>query len=202
MWGRPPSMLEALKDGLTAPIAAVLSPRSFFEWLSQSVRKYGVYFTAGFYLGAWIGTAIIAWILVTILVMVRGVFGASLSTILKSPFLAGFYSIILPLIVAGLDAALIALVVYFDSERPPLHAVLAARASSLLPYTLRVVYLAAVDRLSPMALISIHGGLVSYLLIVLGVGLTAYGLYKMGVSAGFSLAGAALPLIYKLAVSF
>ncbi len=201
MWGKPPSILEAIKDGITAPIAAIFSPRSFFEWLSESVRRYGVYFTAGFYFGAWIGTALLAWFLVTLIVAIRGFLGLSLATIIESPLLAGFYSIVLPLVAAGVDAALIAVVVYFDRGRPPLHAVLAARASSLLPYTLRVVYLAAVGGLSPRALVTLHGGLVSVLLVLAGFALTAYGLHKMGVSTSFSLAGAGAPLLYKLALS-
>ncbi len=191
-------IMEALVKGALAPLRAIVNPRQLFTYVGRSARKYGVYFTAMFYLGAWLASSMAASFIIFFATMVRSIINLDIIGFMLSPITTISYSFLFPLIAAGFDSLLIIIPVYFAEERPPLHTVLAVRSSSLLPYTLRVVLLAITGHLTLRALVSASTTLYSLALLLAGTALTYYGLVKTGVPRKNSAIGALLPLLYKL----
>lgn len=193
-------MVEPLISGLKAPIEAIVNPRRFFSKLREYTRRYGVYFTALFYIGAWMASTFTAYFLILAIYMIRDIAGFNLSGLILSPITTLVYSFLFPLVAAGLDSLLIIIPVYYARNRPPLHTVIAVRASSLLPYTIRVVLLAASGDLSLRSLVEASTSLYSLIPLLAGTLLTYYGLVRIGVPKPHSAVGALLPLLYKLAL--
>jgi len=193
-----PEIMEALVKGTLAPVRAIVNPRQLFTYVGRSSKKYGVYFTAMFYLGAWFASAMAASFIIFFATMIRSIINLDVIGFMLSPITTISYSFLFPLIAAGLDSLLIIIPVYFAEERPPLHTVLAVRASSLLPYTLRVVLLSMTGRLTLRSLVSASTTLYSLALLLAGTALTYYGLVRVGVPKKNSAIGALLPLLYKL----
>ncbi|MCE4620537.1 MAG: hypothetical protein F7C33_05880 [Desulfurococcales archaeon] len=193
-------IFSAFLEGLGAPLKILYSPRRVFEEIREFTRRYGFLFTASFYIGAWIGSAIISFLIAVPALLVNSVRYHSITSFLEAPFTAALYSFLVPVIAAGLDTILIIIPVIAAPDRPPLYSVIAVRASSLLPYTLRVPLLAFEGRLSFRSLVSASTSPIGLLLLLIGVGLTAYGLYKQGVAPAYAVVGALLPLSYKLLI--
>ena len=194
--------VQALLAGLRAPLVAALHPREAFEEIGDLARRYGIYFTAAFSLGAWIGASAITFMLVLAATAVRSIIGLDIVGLITSPFTALKLAIAFPLLVALLDATLIALVALFAPRERPLHTVYVVRASSLLPYSLRAAVLALKGETSIVALITVGHSMVSILLLAAGAAMTAYGLKRsVGIPSAFAVLAAAVPVLYKLAVS-
>ncbi len=191
---------QAIAEGILAPIRILWSPGRVFDEIKNHTRRYGVYFTSAFYLGAWIGSALIAFFLSIPAVMYHSLKHKSLLGFFGAPMTTMTYSFIVPLLAAGIDSILIIIPVLMAPERPPLHAILAVRASSLLPYTLRVPLLAYEDNLSFRSLVSASTSTIGLILLLIGFLLTTYGLKKQGVPLIYSAIGAVLPLIYKIVI--
>ncbi|MCE4600359.1 MAG: hypothetical protein F7C38_02165 [Desulfurococcales archaeon] len=195
-----PSMMHLLRNGLTAPFKAVVSPGRVFAEIRRYTRQYGIYFTASFYIGAWLGISMATFVLVMLAVAFHSLIGLKLLEFAIAPLEALVYSFLFPLVAAGIDSILIMIPVLLDRNRPPIHAVLAVRASSMLPYSLRIVYLAITGDLHFKSLVSASTSPIGLALLVVGFLLTAYGLVKVGVGKGYAAVGAVLPLLYKLVV--
>ena len=193
-------IIGAFLEGLGAPLKIFYSPRRVFEEIRDLTRRYGFLFTAAFYIGAWIGSAIISFLVTVPALLLNGVRHHSIASLMEAPFAAALYSFLVPIIAAGIDTILIIIPVLAAPDRPPLYSVVAVRASSLLPYTLRVPLLAFEGNLSFRSLVSASTSPIGLLLLLIGVGLTAYGLYKQGVAPAYAVVGALLPLSYKLLI--
>lgn len=187
--------------GVLAPLRALVSPNRFFSQLRGLLDEYGIYVAAVVYFGAWLASSVAAFILLLLAESLRSLASLSLQGLLLAPARALIYSFVFPVVPALVDAVLIAIVLSpFPRERP-LTDVFAVRASSLLPYTLRVVILGLEGKLSLASLVSYSGGIHGLALLGLGAALTIIGLRRtLGTSwAGAVVAGAA-PLAYKLAI--
>jgi len=197
-----PRLLEMVLAGARAPIRVVLRPREAFEELGVLAKKYGIYFTAAFSLGAWIGASMITFFLVLMVTAARSLLSLDIVGLITSPFTAAKIALAFPIIAALVDATLIAVVAAFSPRERPLHAVYVVRASSLLPYSLRAALLALSGNTSIRALVMIGHSTLSLLLLVAGALLTAYGLRRsLGMPPAHALAGAAAPLTYKILLS-
>jgi len=195
-------VLDTILTGVRAPVYAVLHPRRAFEELGELARRYGIYFTALFSLGAWIGASMITFILVLAITAARSLLELDVAGLITSPLTAAKIALAFPLIAALLDATLIAVVAAFSPRERPLHAVYVVRASSLLPYSLRAAAIAVAGDTSIRALLEAGHSTLSMVLLLAGGALTAYGLRKsMGMPLPYALAGAALPLAYKVLLS-
>jgi len=186
-------------EGMLAPLKALVSPRRYFDQLRELLRRYGIYINAVIFFGAWIASSITAFTLILLVEAARSTASLSVTGILLAPARALTYSIIFPVIPAVLDTILIMIgIAPFDRERP-LYDVIAVRASSLLPYTLRVVLLEVRGALTLKSLISTTMTPESLGLLALGALLTILGLRRtMRVSWPGAVIGGLLPLSYKI----
>ena len=187
-------------EGLLAPLRTVLSPGTVFRRIRMYTARYGVFFTALFYFAAWVGAAVTTFLFTWLLLGLRSLLVEhSIRGLLAAPLLAALYSFAAPIVFAGLDTLLIALVAAFSPRDRPLYTVFLVRASSMLPYTLRVAVLAWRGSLSLTSLVAVEPDPVSLAFTLAGFLLTAYGLRRsMGMPWPSSLVAAALPLSYKL----
>ncbi len=192
----------AMLDSLLAPLRAALDPRGFFDWLGEQARRYGPLFTAAFSLGAWLGAAAATFLLVLAVTFARSIVHGDIVGAILSPLDALKASFALPVLAAGVDAALIAVVAAVAPREAPLATVLAVRASSLLPYTLRAALLAVHGELSVASLVAARLSPLDLGLLAAGAAMTAYGLRRsMGMPAAWAAVAAALPLAVKLALA-
>ncbi len=193
--------IDIVRFGITAPFKALIDPRSVFSKIGELSQQYGVYFTALFYAGAWMGASVIAYGFVLMGILLRSIMELDILGAAAAPVTALVYSFVFPLVAAGIDSLLILLVALFSPRTRPLHAVMAVRASSLLPYTLRVVILAFTGSLSFRALLEAGTSVLGVVFLVIGFLLTAYGLRKgLGMPWIASFIAAVLPLTYKIII--
>ena len=187
--------------GLLAPFRALFNPVGFYRWLRKVLRRYGLYAMAVVYVGSWIAASLAAFLLILLVEAFRAVKAGNVLGLLSAPARALLYSLVFPVIPALVDALIImAAVAPFPRERP-LYDVFAVRASSLLPYTLRVVVLEAQGRLSLRTLAAATPSVIGILLLIIGALMTMYGLRRtMGASMAGAVLGGLLPLSYKLAL--
>ncbi len=189
-----------LLDALTAPLRAFFSPLKYFSWLRTALSEYGLYARAMITVGSWIMASFLAFILITIILSVRSAVSLHPLSFFLSPLHALLYSTVFPVIPVVIDSILIMIsILPFERERELLD-VFAIRASSLLPYTFRVVVLAFEDKLAIKSLITVGLSNLSILFLLLGVLLTVIGLRRtMGVSWPGAVLGGLVPAVYKLA---
>ncbi len=194
--------LRSVLMGLRAPLQAIVNPSQLYSKIGELSQRYGVYFTAVFYIGAWLGASIPTYFIVLMAMMARSILDIDVAGLAMSPLQAFIYSFTLPLVAAGLDSTLILIVAWISPRSRPLHTVFAIRASSLLPYTLRVVILAVHGNLSLASLMSTGHHPLGVAMLIAGFLLTSYGLTKgLGMPWRRSLLASALPLSYKLVLS-
>ncbi len=188
---------------LLDPVRAIVSPGRYYSSLRGLLDRYGVYAVSTVYFASWLGTSIITFILILLIETFRGLRALSISGIATAPLKALAYSLAFPIVAALIDAVIILVILAFFPRKRPLYDVFAVRASSLLPYGLRVVLLEITGRLSFTTLIAATTSRPGLALLAIGTILTIYGLRRtMGASlAGAVIAGAA-PLAYKLLLGF
>ena len=188
---------------LLDPVRAVVNPKKYYSGLRGLLDRYGVYAVSTIYFASWLGTSMLTFILILLLEAFRSLRALSLSGLVMAPLKALAYSLAFPIVAALLDAIVIIIILAFFPRKRPLYDVFAVRASSLLPYGLRVVLLEITGKLSFTALIAATTSRLGLALLAIGTILTIYGLRRtMGASIpGAVLAGSA-PLIYKLLLGF
>ena len=189
-------------EGLKAPLEVLVKPDKVFMRIRTFSKKYGIYFTSMFYFTAWLAASLVTFLLIIPLLVAHGFLSKSIGGVLLSPIKAAFYSFLAPLVFAGLDTLLMALVVLLVPRDRPVYTMLLVRASSLLPYNLRIVILAVKGKLTILSLIMVNVyNPISLTLTFMGYMLTGYGLRRtLNMSWKHSFIAASLPLIYKVAV--
>ncbi len=190
-------------SGITAPIKAVVTPGKYFEWLKQVLDKYGIYGKSVIYFGSWLGMSMMTFIILLMILFLRNMISLNLTGFIMTPLTAFLYSFLFPIIVTIIDASIIAAtIVFFPRERSLLD-VYVIRASSLLPYALRVIILGLEGKLSIIALMVATISKFGLLMLIVGAILTMYGLRKtIGVSTTGAILGGITPIIYKLLLEF
>ena len=197
MTGRLPGV--GLLLGLLAPVRALVSPGRYFSQLRELLRRYGIYLNAIIFMGAWAASSFLAFMLILLMELARSVATVSISGTMLAPLKALVYSLVFPMIPAVVDTVLIMLsIAPFPRERP-LYDVVAVRASSLLPYTLRVVLLEYRGTLTLKALAAATMSPAGLGLLFIGAALTMLGLRRtIGSSWPGAVVGGLLPLAYKI----
>ncbi|MEB3844738.1 MAG: hypothetical protein LRS48_03545 [Desulfurococcales archaeon] len=185
------------------PVRALVNPLRYYSRLRRLLARYGLYGVAVVYFASWIGTSILTFIIILLIEFIRNAASLNITGIMTAPLRAAVYSFIFPVIAAFLDAIIILILLApFPRERP-LYDVFAVRASSLLPYGLRIVLLEATGRLSLKSLLAATGSPVGLILLLLGTALTITGLKRtMKTTPGAAIIAGSGPLIYKLALAY
>ena len=193
---------DLILKGLLAPVEALLNPRRFYTRLRKMLSRHGIYVTASIYFGAWIGASITLFFLILLVEAARSLLGLNPVGLLTAPFRALVYSFLFPIVPALVDAIIIMIFLApFDRDRP-LYDVFAVRASSLLPYTLRVAYLELKGLLTIKTLAMATTTPIGLTLLLIGAMLTAYGLRRtLRAPTHAAIIAGLAPLAYKIALA-
>jgi hypothetical protein len=141
VWCLPMDTTIGIVKGLLSPFEAVLNPKNYYIKLKSILDKYGIYARATIFFGSWIGVSIFTFLIVLIVEAIRSLMSLNISGFIFSPFRALIYALLFPFVPAFIDSLLIAAVISPFPRKRALYDVFVIRASTLFPYTLRVVLL-------------------------------------------------------------
>jgi len=190
--------LSFLKEML-GPIKALIDPRKYYEQLSKILDKYGVYGAAITYFAGWIGASFIVFFIILFVEITREIVSLDLAGFVTAPLRAVIYSFGFPAVAALVDSIVITLLLLPFPRKRPIYDVFPIRASSLLTYGFRVVYLEIIGKLSLKGLLAATGSPLGFLFLLLGASLTMYGIRKtIGAPLLGAIVGGLGPLTYKL----